>query len=212
MKKILIAIAILLIPTFGFAWGWSGGGGVGLTVNGTMTDEQLLCGENTGGTDQVKSCGAKTTYTEPAGNQTICRTGSRTTGACTVPHKLAVFAWDGGGSALTAAAGTKRCAFVTETAVLTGLYLSTEAEGTSDITITLDKDAFAAGAHATTDWAITTGEPATNVVTIPSAGTVLNVNTTSFATTAITAGDQICATITATDTTKWLQLTLYGTY
>ena len=53
----------------------------------------------------------------------------------------------------------------------------------------------------------------TNAVTIPSAGTVLNVNDTTLTgfTTAIAAGDQICATITATDTTKWLQLTLYGT-
>jgi hypothetical protein len=31
-----------------------------LSLNGTMTDEQLLCGENTGGVDQVKSCGART--------------------------------------------------------------------------------------------------------------------------------------------------------
>jgi hypothetical protein len=177
--------------------------------SGSITDEQLLCGENTDGTNRMKSCGAKITYTEPASNVTICRTGAAATGACTVPHKLAVFAWDGGGSALTAAAGTKRCAFVTETAVLTGLYFSTEAESTSDITVTVTKDAFAAGAHSTTAWNIISSS---NVVTIPSAGTVLNVNTTSFTATAITAGDQICATITATDTTKWLQLTFYGTY
>ena len=137
------------------------------------------------------------------------QTGSWITPKTTDIEKLAVFTWDGGGSALTAAAGTKRCAFVPAASTLTGLYFSTEAEGTSDITVALDNDAFAAGAHATTDWEITTGP--TNVVTIPSAGTVLNVNTTSFAATAISAGDQICATITATDTTKWLQLTLYGT-
>jgi len=122
--------------------------------------------------------------------------------------KLAVFSWDGGASALTAAAGTKRCAFVPSASTLTGLYASTEAESTSDITIALFKDAFAAGAHATT--AIISG---TNAVTIPAAGTVLNVNDTTLTnfTKTISAGDQICATITATDTTKWLQLTLYGT-
>jgi hypothetical protein len=211
MKKILIAIAILLIPTYGFAWSWSGGGGGSgnVTKSGTTTAGQVACWGTGDDPTTIVSCGAKTTYTEPAGNQTICRTGSGATGACTVPHKLAVFVWDGGGSALTAAAGTKRCAFVTETAVLTGLYFSTEAESTSDITVTVTKDAFAAGAHSTTAWNIISSS---NVATIPSAGTVLNVNTTSFTATAITAGDQICATITATDTTKWLQLTLYGTY
>jgi hypothetical protein len=126
-----------------------------------------------------------------------------------VAQKLAVFTWDGGTSALTAAAGTKRCAFVPAAATLTGLYASTQAESTSDITIAMDKDAFAAGAHATTDWDIISSD---QVVTIPSAGTVLNVNITSFTATSISAGDQICATITATDTTTWLQLTLYGTY
>lgn len=71
MKKILIAIAIILIPTYLFAWSWSGGGGGGLTVNGTMTDEQLLCGENTGGVNQVKSCGAKTTDNSTASNSIV---------------------------------------------------------------------------------------------------------------------------------------------
>ena len=126
-----------------------------------------------------------------------------------VAQKLAVFTWDGGASALTAAAGTKRCAFVPAAATLTGLYASTQAESTSDITFSLHKDAFAAGSHATT--AMISG---TNAVTVPSAGTVLNVNDTTLTnfTTAISAGDQICAVITATDTTTWLQLTLYGTY
>jgi hypothetical protein len=52
-------------------------------LSGTMTDEQLLCGENSDGTTKAKSCGAKTTYTEPASNLPICRTGAGTTGACT---------------------------------------------------------------------------------------------------------------------------------
>jgi hypothetical protein len=30
-------------------------------ISGTITDEQLLCGENTDGTNKIKSCGAKTT-------------------------------------------------------------------------------------------------------------------------------------------------------
>jgi hypothetical protein len=123
-------------------------------------------------------------------------------------EKLAVFNWDGGGAALTAAAGTKRCTFVPSAATIVGVYASSEAESTSDVTVALYKDAFAAGTHATT--ALISG---TNAVTIPSAGTVLNVNDTTLTnwTKTIAAGDQICATITATDTTKWIQLTIYGT-
>lgn len=159
----------------------------------------------------------ETAVIKPVGNYTLTYTTTGTTSvtfptsgtlATVKAEKLATFAWDGGGSALTAAAGTKRCAFIPAASTLTGLYFSTEAEGTSDITVALFKDAFAAGAHATT--AMISG---TNAVTIPSAGTVLNVNDTTLTnfTTAISAGDQVCATITATDTTKWLQLTLYGT-
>lgn len=123
-------------------------------------------------------------------------------------EKLAVFTWDGNGTALTAAEGTKRCAFVPAASTLTGLYASSQAEPTSNITIALYKDAFSAAGHATT--AMISG---TNAVVIPSAGSVMNVNDTTLTgfTTAISAGDQICATITATDTTTWLQLTLYGT-
>jgi hypothetical protein len=126
----------------------------------------------------------------------------------TMTDTIASFFWDGGGSAVTAAAGTKRCKIVTVGFTLTGLYASSEAESTSDVTIALYKDAFAAGAHATT--AMISG---TNAVVIPAAGTVLNVNDTTLTnfTTAITAGDQICATVTASDTTKWIQLQLYGT-
>jgi hypothetical protein len=122
-------------------------------------------------------------------------------------EKLAVFTWDGGGSALAAAAGTKRCAFVPSASTLTGLYASSQAEPTSDVTIALFKDAFSAAGHATT--AMISG---TNAVIIPAAGSVMNVNDTTLTnfTKTIAAGDQICATITATDTTTWLQLTLYG--
>jgi len=52
-------------------------------VSGSITDEQLVCSETTGGTNLLKSCGAKTTYTEPASNLPLCRTGAGTTGECT---------------------------------------------------------------------------------------------------------------------------------
>lgn len=52
-------------------------------VSGSITDEQLICGETTGGTNLLKSCGAKTTYAEPETNVPLCRTGVGTTGGCT---------------------------------------------------------------------------------------------------------------------------------
>lgn len=183
----------------------------GWGVSGSITDEQLVCAETTGGSNLLKSCGAKITYSEPASNVPLCRTGSGTTGACTnitdSVKKIAVFNWDGNGTALTAAATTKRCTFIPAAATVTGVYASSQAEPTSDITIALYKDAFSAAGHATT--AMISG---TNAVVIPSAGSVMNVNDTTLTgyTTAISAGDQICAEITATDTATWLQITIYG--
>jgi len=42
-----------------------------LGLSGSMTDEQLLCGENTDGTTKAKSCGAKTTDNSTASNSII---------------------------------------------------------------------------------------------------------------------------------------------
>jgi hypothetical protein len=39
-----------------------------ISLSGTMTDEQLVCGENTDGVDRIKSCGAKTTINATASN------------------------------------------------------------------------------------------------------------------------------------------------
>jgi hypothetical protein len=68
----------LLNPKYPIAIGTDAPG-----ISGTITDEQLLCGENTDGTNKIKSCGAKTTYTEPVSNIPLCRTGAGTTGGCT---------------------------------------------------------------------------------------------------------------------------------
>jgi hypothetical protein len=84
MKKILIAIAILLIPTFGFAWSWSGGGGGSgdVTKSGTTTAGQIACWGTGDDPTTIVSCGAKTTYTEPAADAVICRISAGNTGAC----------------------------------------------------------------------------------------------------------------------------------
>jgi len=50
-------------------------------ISGSITDEQLLCGENTDGTNKVKSCGAKTTIN--AGNSTLlCKDSAGEVEAC----------------------------------------------------------------------------------------------------------------------------------
>jgi len=50
-------------------------------VSGSITDEQLVCGETTGGTNLLKSCGAKTTIN--AGNSTLlCKDSSGEVEAC----------------------------------------------------------------------------------------------------------------------------------
>lgn len=94
MKKILIAIAIILIavPAYPFG-GWGGGGGISSSdatalidarFSGSITDEQLLCGENTDGTNRMKSCGAKTTgFDDITTGNLISKTGTSTIGAPT---------------------------------------------------------------------------------------------------------------------------------
>lgn len=46
-------------------------------------DEQIACFDNTAGVYTLKSCGSKTTYTEPTGDvKALCDTGTAATGAC----------------------------------------------------------------------------------------------------------------------------------
>ena len=171
----------------------------GWGVSGTITDEQLVCAETTGGTNLLKSCGAKITYTEPASNTTLCRTGSATTGACTNPVKLASFAWDGNGSAV-ATASSKRCTIIPTTATVTGVYAIADASTTTHIHVY--QDAFATGARSTT----VTGAVDISA-TLGSQDTTLTGWDKS-----ITAGDEICMSVEANDNAKWLTVTVYGTY
>jgi hypothetical protein len=167
-------------------------------VSGAITDEQLMCAETTGGTNLLKSCGAKITYTEPAGSQTLCRTGAATTGACTNPVKLASFAWDGGGSAV-ATASSKRCTVLPGAAVITGVYAMADASTTSHFHVY--QDAFAAGARSTT---------VTGAVDISATLGSVDTTLTSWDT-SITAGDEICISVEANDNAVWLNVVIYGT-
>lgn len=168
-------------------------------VSGSITDEQLVCGETTGGTNLLKSCGAKITYTEPVTNTTICRTGVTTTGACTNPIKLASFAWDGAGSAV-ATANSKRCIVIPTTATVTGIYAIADASTTTHIHVY--QDAFATGARSTT---------VTGTVDIGATLGALDTTLTSWDK-SITAGDEICMSVEANDNAKWLNVIVYGTY
>lgn len=169
-------------------------------ISGSITDEQLACWETTDGTNKIKSCGAKTTYTEPATNTTICRTGSGTTGACTNPIKLASFAWDGGGAAVAANAASKRCVVMPTTATVTGVYAIADASTTTHLHVY--QDAFAAGARSTT---------VTGAVDIGATLGSLDTTLTSWDK-SITAGDEICMSVEANDNAKWLNVVVYGTY
>jgi hypothetical protein len=171
----------------------------GWGVSGSITDEQLVCAETTGGSNLLKSCGAKITYTEPASNTTLCRTGSATTGACTNPVKLASFAWDGNGSAV-ATASSKRCTIIPTTATVTGVYAIADASTTTHIHVY--QDAFATGARSTT---------VTGAVDISATLGSQDTTLTSWDK-SITAGDEICMSVEENDNATWLTVTVYGTY
>jgi hypothetical protein len=182
-----------------------------LSLNGTMTDEQLLCGENTDGVDRVKSCGAKTTYTEPDSNVTLCRTGASATGACTNPIKLASFAWDNGASAVTAEAASKRCVAVPTASTITGYTMVISGDpGAGGTIVTLAKDSLAdtltAGTLPTTDIDASAPPTVADNEVAATDGTLTGWTKT------VAANDIISATVATNSVATWISLTIYGTY
>ena len=116
--------------------------------------------------------------------------------------KLVSFYWDGGGSAVTTGATTKRCAQVPHAATITGCFI--KASTSSTLTLTPYKDAFSTSALATT--ALISGAGTTGVT-----GTLgLNDETLTNWTTAITAKDEICAQVTTNDNALWIEFQIYG--
>ena len=116
--------------------------------------------------------------------------------------KLASFFWDGGGSAVTTGATTKRCTQVPHAATITGCFI--KASPSSTLTLTPYKDAFATGALATT--ALISGAGTTGVT-----GTLgLNDETLTNWTTSITAKDEICAQVTTNNNALWIEFQIYG--
>jgi len=161
-----------------------------------LTDGQRTCSDASG---DLVSCGANTTYTEPAGVQTLCRTGAGTIGACTNPIKLAVFSWDGGVSAV-ATASSKRCTIFPQAATIVGVYAIADASTTTHLHVY--QDAFAAGARSTT---------VTGAVDI--GATLGSVDTTLAGwDKSITAADEICMSVESNNNAKWLTVIVYGTY
>jgi hypothetical protein len=121
---------VSLLGSSDYATALSNLGGWG--VSGSITDEQLVCAETTGGSNLLKSCGAKTTYTEPATNVPICRTGAGTTGACTnitdAISKIAVFNIPG-----TSADNTVVDSYVPAAATITGVVVTTSGASCSAV-------------------------------------------------------------------------------
>jgi hypothetical protein len=149
---------------------------------------------------------AEATYTEPGTNIPLCRTGAGTTGGCTNitdakdTVKIAVFAWDGGGSAV-ATANSKRCTVIPYAATVVGAYAIADASTTTHIHVY--QDAFATGARATT---------VTGAVDITATLGSLDTTLTGWDK-SITAGDEICMSVETNDAddAKWLNVVVYGT-
>jgi hypothetical protein len=180
-------------------------------ISGTPTDEQIVCWEQDGSAWKQKACGAKITYTEPATNTTICRTGATTTGACTNPIKLASFGWDNGTSAVTAEEASKRCVAVPTVATITGWTMVISGDpGAGGTIVTLTKDSLAdtltAGALPTTD--IDASAPPT----VADDEVAANDETLTGWTKTVAANDIICATVATNAVATWISLTIYGTY
>ena len=175
----------------------------------SITDGKLLVKDGTGTDGKFKEGGTPITYTEPATNLPLCRTGAATTGACTNTldgvKKIASFAWDGGGSAV-ATAGSKRCVAIPHASTIKGYTMVISGDpGAGGTILNITKDAYSDSALPTTE--IDASAPPT-VVDDKVAATD---STLTGWTTAVTANDIICADVATNAVATWISLTIYGT-
>jgi hypothetical protein len=201
---------VSLLGSADYATALSNLGGWG--VSGSITDEQLVCAETTGGSNLLKSCGAKTTYTEPASNVPICRTGSGTTGACTNSldgvQKIASFAWDGGGSAV-ATANSKRCVAVPHASTIKGYTMVIDQDpGAGGTILNLSKGAYSDSALPTTAM---DGTAHANPPTVADNKIASTDSTLTGWTTTVTANDIICAEVATNAVSTWISIAVFGT-
>jgi hypothetical protein len=217
MKKLLIIFLLLFaVQSFAFPPIFSSSGytsaDLGVTLqpydantvisSGTHTANQLMCWS--ADTLSAVSCGAQ--IVTGAGVDTAAAIAINTAGGFNtkggVADKIATFFWDGGASAMTNGATTKRCVQVPFAATITGVYI--KASTSSTLTITPYKDVFATGALATT--ALISGAGTTGVTS------TLGVHDTTLTgwTTAVSAGDEICAQITSNNNALWISMQIHG--
>lgn len=144
--------------------------------SGAYTDEHVAIFDGTAG--GIKDGGVKVTYTG---------------------EKLATFAWDGGASAVTTGATTKRCTILPFAATVTKVFAIADASTTTHIHVY--QDAFATGSRSTT---------VTGAVDI---GATLGSTDTTLTSwdTSITAEDEICMSVEANDNAKWIHVIVFGT-
>ncbi len=120
-------------------------------------------------------------------------------------ERLASFAWDGGGSAITVGATSKRCTIIPHAATITGWAILIDQDGA--ISTHVYKDAWSTSALATTD--ITASEPPAITAT---GGTDIGATGTGVGwTTAVAAKDIICAEVHSVTAATWANLVIYGT-
>ena len=149
------------------------------------------------GTNTVTLIGAHSTadvvITLPATTGTVALVGT---------EKLATFAWDGGGAAITVGATSKRCTSIPYGSTITGWTLINEQADT--LSTAIYKDAFNADAIATTE--ITGTAPIRTGAKVAATSTTL----TGW-TTAVTANDFICAQVTTCGAATWANVVIWGT-
>lgn len=142
------------------------------------------------------------TVTVPDGSFTIAKTS--------VVHKLASFAWDGGGSAVTAEAASERCTSIPNAATITGYTMIVDQDpGAGTSILNLHKSAWNDTTRPTTAM---DGTAHANPPTVPDDKLAAKDTTLTGWTTAVAADDIICALVATNAVATWISLTIYGTY
>ncbi len=123
--------------------------------------------------------------------------------------KIASFAWDGGGSAVTADAASERCTIVPHGATITGYHMRVSGDpGAGGTILNVHKDAFNDTTRPSTAM---DGTGHNYPPTVVDNKTAINDTTITGWTTTVTANDEICALVATNAVATWITFTIYGT-
>lgn len=171
-----------------------------LTNSGTFTDEQLACTETSAGTNQIKSCGAKTTDNSTASHFLYKDSDSHVENA-TFSEGI-TFHVNGGGSAITT--GLKACMVAKYSMTLTGWTMIADQSGS--IKVDVWKSTYANYQPTNADTITNGHEPE-----ISSALKAQDADISDWTTVTVTAGDVLCFNVDSATTVTWVHLVLTGT-